>query len=60
MDNKYTNSNISLEDYIRLNNVTEPIIIDAADVLFEQEQELKEAHERIENLRFSGHRKHRI
>ena len=47
----YTNSNVSLEEWIRLNNVTDSIIIEAADMLLEQEQELKEAYDRIEDLK---------
>ena len=46
----YTNSNINLEDYIRLNNVTEPIIIEAADIIIDQEEELKETYDRIKDL----------
>lgn len=48
--NKYINSNVSLEEWMRLNNVTDQIIIDAADTIIEQEQELVEAYEKIETL----------
>ena len=48
--NGYINSNITLEDYIRLNNVTEPIIIEAADIIIDQEEELKETYDRIKDL----------
>jgi len=48
--NKYTNSNVTLEEYIRLNNVTDSMIIEAADTIARQACELKESYERIETL----------
>lgn len=48
--NKYTNSNLTFEEYIRLNDIREPIILEAADTIARQACELKEAYERIETL----------
>ena len=46
----YTNSNITIEEYIRLYDVKEPVILDTADLVIAQEDELKAAYSKIEAL----------
>lgn len=38
MMNKYVNSNVTLEEYIRLNDIREPVILAAADTIIEQKE----------------------
>ena len=47
----YTNSNITIEEYIRLYDVKEPVILDTADLVIAQEDELKAAYSKKRNKR---------
>lgn len=46
---KYIDNNISLEEWIRLNDIREERILDAADLLIVQEEELTLLQDKIED-----------
>lgn len=46
----YKQSNLTWDDYIRLNDIHEPHVLEASDTIAEQEIELQECYDRIESL----------
>lgn len=49
MDNKYINSNLTFEEYTRLNDIREPVVLEAADTIIEQEEEISILQDKIED-----------
>ena len=51
----YKQSTLTFDEWIRLNDVTEPFILEASDTLAEQERIIEEQEEEIEQLKVLIH-----